>query len=487
MMDAHTESLMARYFTAEITEAESCELLNLVRSDDAARAAMIAHTRCQRELRTLHREEADARRFEKEVMLRLEPDGVESAAFVAGVLAKAVVGEDAAHVAKRAKPLLTRFFPVPLALAASLAILGAGAWLWQSRDGEAPSMPLAHVAVVTSVAEGANAKDYGVGEALAVGRQIAASGRMSLGFANGAQLVLEDGARLELVSASRARLIAGRAAAHVPEGAQGFTIETPSVEVVDLGTEFGVSVNEAGESDVHVFKGLVEARLPGDGTQPGSLVELGTDQGRRFTRDADASDALVNAADFPPPPTPLADDPRAHGAVHFLRQPPVSVETGRLQSDEFILLFREREHIDLDRETLVTFVKPGRYLADKDKPRAKVAPSKRISSYLVHYDPVRRAQAHRREGSVTFSGQILGVLIKDGPLNLSDQVLGHPFVIYDRDEGRGSERKKKNASGDEITLSKDRRTLHFNLAVKGDLDQIRVIVAEPSEKKKAAL
>jgi hypothetical protein len=485
MKDTHPEHLIARHLSGEITPEEADELLSLARADAVVRSALIEHTRCQRVLRALHREEADARRFEKEVMLRLEPDGVESAAFVAGVLAKAVSNDEIASGVRRSRPAIARFFPAGMALAASLAVLGAGAWLWQAHEGGVPPASLAHVAVITSVAEGINAKDYGVGEALAVGRQIVARGRTGLGFANGAQLVLEDRARLELVSASRARLITGRTAAHVPEGAQGFTIETPSVEIVDLGTEFGVAVNEAGESDVHVFKGLVEARLPGDGTQPGSLVELGTDQGRRFARDADATGTQVDASDFPPPPTPLADDPRATGAVHFLRQPPVSVETGRLQSDEFILLFRERENINLDRETLVTFAKPGRYQTGREKPekpRAKVAPSKRVSSYLVHYDPVRRAEGHRREGSVIFPGQVLGVLVKDGPLNLSDQVLGHPFVSYDRDEGRGSERKKKSATGDDITLSKDRRTLHLNLAVKGDLDQIRVIVAEPSEK-----
>lgn len=62
-------------------------------------------------------------------------------------------------------------------------------------------------------------------------------------------------------------------------------------------------------------------------------------------------------------------------------------------------------------------------------------------------------------------------------------MLGHPAAIYDQGKRRGVERSKSSeASSDVIVMSRDRRTLHFNLAVSGDLDQIRILVraTEPS-------
>ena len=37
----------------------------------------------------------------------------------------------------------------------------------------------------------------------------------------------------------------------------GFTVNTPSARVVDLGTEFAVAVEKTGQSEIHVFVGSV--------------------------------------------------------------------------------------------------------------------------------------------------------------------------------------------------------------------------------------
>ena len=43
----------------------------------------------------------------------------------------------------------------------------------------------------------------------------------------------------------------------VEDSVQGFTVETATMSVVDLGTEFGVSSKPGGDSEVHVIEGLV--------------------------------------------------------------------------------------------------------------------------------------------------------------------------------------------------------------------------------------
>lgn len=84
------------------------------------------------------------------------------------------------------------------------------------------------------------------------------SGQVRLRFDCGAGVVLEGPASLELTSAWNANLRRGKLAAVVPDGAEGFTIFTPSTRIVDLGTEFGASVDESGHADIQVFDGRVE-------------------------------------------------------------------------------------------------------------------------------------------------------------------------------------------------------------------------------------
>lgn len=482
-MSTH-DALLAKYFAKELTPDEAAELLSLCQSDPAVRAELIAMTRTERSLAWVHHDR-DESAFESEVMMLIEPDTVESAAFVAGVIANVQSSK-----IQPTRGGVSWFWQRVTAVAAAIVLLVGASFYFYSmrlrndaRDIQTATVAASepHVAVVTSLSD----YDHTTNDPLAVGRALPAgdyhlaSGRMGLSFAGGAQLVVEGPAQMSLLSPSRARLLGGKAAAHVPEGARGFTVETPGVEVVDLGTEFGVSVGPSGVSDVHVFSGEVEARVAGDDSRPGSLVALNTAEGRRFASDGVTDATKPDPSSFPPPPSPSPDTPRTQGAIHFLQQPPVSVETGRLESNEFILLFKERESVDISKETFVSFARPGRY-ANTLKLRSKIGPTRQVTSYLMHYDPTNRPSDRsslRREGSVTFATPIVGVINKQASLNQTDDLFGHPGAIYDQGKRRGVERSKySDASGDVIVMSRDRRTLHFNLAVSGDLDQIRILV-----------
>lgn len=87
-------------------------------------------------------------------------------------------------------------------------------------------------------------------------------GMATLTFESGAVVTLEAPTKLEIVSAMRARLLEGSVTADVPEAAHGFTIDTPDLKVVDLGTRFGVTTGAAGDSHVFVFEGEVRLDQP---------------------------------------------------------------------------------------------------------------------------------------------------------------------------------------------------------------------------------
>jgi ferric-dicitrate binding protein FerR (iron transport regulator) len=84
-------------------------------------------------------------------------------------------------------------------------------------------------------------------------------GLAEIEFDRGARVILQGPSGIELVSATTARLLYGTLTARVPAQARGFTVLSPSGKVVDLGTEFGLSVSGGGATNVRVFTGLVEA------------------------------------------------------------------------------------------------------------------------------------------------------------------------------------------------------------------------------------
>ena len=92
------------------------------------------------------------------------------------------------------------------------------------------------------------------------GSAVLESGRAVLTLRLGAELTVAAPARLQLLANGVVRLESGRLTARVPEGAVGLRIVTPTAELLDLGTEFGVAVDEDGDSEMHVFRGMVVAR-----------------------------------------------------------------------------------------------------------------------------------------------------------------------------------------------------------------------------------
>jgi hypothetical protein len=123
----------------------------------------------------------------------------------------------------------------------------------------------------------------GFGATLYAGQQLSlAAGLVEVTFNDGAQVVLEGPATFDLRSKGQAELREGRIAAVVPERARGFAVSTAGLNVVDLGTEFGM-LAKSGETEVHVFRGQVMAHLLDEKGQQLKTVELNTSEAARIT------------------------------------------------------------------------------------------------------------------------------------------------------------------------------------------------------------
>ncbi len=118
------------------------------------------------------------------------------------------------------------------------------------------------------------------------------SGVAEIEFFQGAQLRIEGPAEIKIVSASEAYCSYGRFSAHVPPQARGFRLGTPKGDIVDLGTDFGLDLNEA-SPELHVFKGEVELHQP-----QVQMRKLTTGNATGLDKSGSTRELLANASAF---------------------------------------------------------------------------------------------------------------------------------------------------------------------------------------------
>jgi hypothetical protein len=120
-------------------------------------------------------------------------------------------------------------------------------------------------------------RDMRAGKSLSLERGLA-----EIEFDQGARVILQGPAGIELLSGSKIRLSHGTLTARVPHRARGFTVLSPGGRVVDLGTEFGLSVDPGGATTVCVFTGEVEAFAAVGGAVRNRGVTIHQDQTARI-------------------------------------------------------------------------------------------------------------------------------------------------------------------------------------------------------------
>lgn len=113
-------------------------------------------------------------------------------------------------------------------------------------------------------------------------------GMVELAFERGASAIIEGPAVFRVESDERLALDIGRCSVHAPEGAEGFQVETPEVNVVDRGTRFSVHVLEDNATEVQVIEGAADIygkdkTTKGDDEGENSGLRLNPTEARRFS------------------------------------------------------------------------------------------------------------------------------------------------------------------------------------------------------------
>ena len=381
-----------------------------------------------------------------------------------------------------------RFKASRRATVVTMAVLATAASLllflnWSGSDSirEANASAIATLEYTSNARWESNARK--LGDQIGLGKLHLETGLARLDFRNGATVTLQGPAKFEILSTDKTILNSGILTAFIPESAVGFEVITPTMDVVDLGTAFGVSVGGNGETDVCVFEGEVEVSLA-DGQDTPQLVSEGN--AVRSRPEADTIDTVDYSTERYEDAWPVTSGVlQATGLMKFVSPGPAFVP-GRYEDSDHILVFPERAQVRLTSDLEVNVTKPGQYIRVRRQNQQVIAAGQLVRSYLLQLNPIgeftrEEADGARVIGQITFDRPILGLIGGTSQLIRTDETLGHQLGDYG-DTRRGIEPTRPDdrpdSGRDNVTLSQDRRTLSLDLSASSAVDQIRVIVAE---------
>jgi hypothetical protein len=225
------------------------------------------------------------------------------------------------------------------AVAASLVLVAGAWWGWRVTQRDGRKGATSHAVAMLN---GAVDAQWGTGnEAPRVGAPIEPrwlhlkSGMAQVVFYSGARMAIEGPAELQIISPEEASCRAGRLMMEVPPQARGFRVSTPEVDVVDLGTVFGLHVRE-GATELQVFKGSVEIAA----TAGGAKQRVGEAAGAVVERSGPVRLMAANAAGF----TPLFELQEKSVAAESLRYDHWHAASRRLNDDPTLLAHFDFEH-----------------------------------------------------------------------------------------------------------------------------------------------
>ena len=160
------------------------------------------------------------------------------------------------------------------------------------------------------------------------------SGMAQIVFYSGARVLIQGPADIQLISQNEASCSQGQLIAEVPPQAQGFQIGTPKVKVTDLGTSFGLLIDDS-RSEVHVFSGEVLV----DGPTLDASLKLEEGRGAIF-EDAREPQSIVASPTLFAPLYYLETASELADAAHFEQ---FRIASKRLNQDSSLLV-----HLDFE-------------------------------------------------------------------------------------------------------------------------------------------
>lgn len=249
--DERLLELAAAQCDGALTTAEHAELERVLSDDTAAQRTYLRYLSLHAEL-TCSDQVLRATGM-REAARRIEQLAIESE--------PAEPREAVAHAAHRLTiPRAGRWWPIGLAAALVMMPLLIPLLLVGSNwDRIAQRQTLATVRATGDGLRWATGETVAAAEALRAGTYHLRGGEATLDVGEAVQVSLTGPSVVRLAGTDALSLMQGNLRASVGAGGEGFEVETPTVRLVDRGTEFDVTVEPTGRTAVRVIEGLVDA------------------------------------------------------------------------------------------------------------------------------------------------------------------------------------------------------------------------------------
>ena len=383
--------------------------------------------------------------------------------------------------------------PVIWLAAAAVLILGFFGMTWWGQSEKTSPSPIASSQGIALFAASIDAhwigSDPQPGSSLSAGQYQLSSGSVDLVFSDGAKVSIGGPAVFEIKSARHLHLESGQAVARISDEALGFIVTSPGSEVIDLGTEFGLSVDETGHTDVHVIEGLVEVH-PTTSNDSADGVTISEGQARRFeNKPGNASTEIPVASRSSLLGVSHVDElglKLLRGSVRITEELSSSAFKKETSKQNWIDLIPEKRAVPLTGPLAVSIDASGSF-RDFESLEKTIQPESKLDSYLLHFRPGNLAQVR---GIIRFDQPIVAILCTGHHLLETDPLFGNPGSFYPKGENpfRGLEpnglptalnaqKIDPDWQPDEIVLSQDRHTISIRAFANTErgYDQVRIL------------
>lgn len=254
---------------------------------------------------------------------------------------------------------------------------------------------------------------------------------------SGASVIMQGPTTFRLIDDNTMALDDGRLSAEVPTRAKYFTVKTRAMDVVDLGTRFGVSVEADGSSSASVFEGKVEVHEPASkATDAPRIVAMTAGQQLHASATGQLAES-VTAIDpdhgYVDRWDAIARHVQVQGQARFYNTPPKSVRQGDLLNTDMMVVFEESTVV-LDQPMEVMA-----HLPEKQYAKFVTIPAgRRVVSYFIHSAPEKSDESSYATATLTFPGRVLGVIGNTKLVRETTDLFGHESVGYTLDTNRST-------------------------------------------------
>ena len=370
-----------------------------------------------------------------------------------------------------------------------VALFISSIWLLPMLSDTADSESTPNETVTIELIKLSNCVWHDVDDSIQPGKQIELgkvlnmkSGLAELRYSNGVHMILEGTGKLELKSDKHCLLHNGQLSVIVPDSKIGFSVLTPTLNILDLGTQFGVRVDAIGNTTVHVFRGEVETQTLEKQANLREKQLLTMAQAAKFNQRG----KLVSWVDpdyegFSGANQGLAGVISTGKHVRILSRVPNSLEQGSIESNSHVFLVQERQNVVLTEDTIISSLRSRGSHTGSYRSKAVLPAGTKVDSYLLHFDPSESQQL--LDGSICFDRPIVGIVAQGELLIATDKVFGNPQISYEQNPKiRGLDAVVKDQAPDVLNFhnSIDRLSIRFSSAT-GSLDQVRILVQSAPE------